>query len=143
MGDGVTAGDAGALAAGIAAGGSALGFLKWLVSWTDRRAVRRDAKLQAWEDSLVLREKQYREEIEQLLGETRRQVAALRADLDDQRATTRRLIDVVTDLSTELEAHAPSSLALRQARKLLKTLQLPAPSPELAALAGELDSLGG
>ena len=63
-------------------------------------------------------------------------------DLDQQRRTTIRLVDVVTDLSTELEAHAPRSLVLIRARRLLKTLSFPDPSPELDALADELDAKG-
>jgi len=69
-------------------------------------------------------------------------VLALRADHDQQRLTTIRLVDVVTDLSIELEAHAPRSLVLIRARRLLKTLPLPAPSPELDALADALDANG-
>jgi hypothetical protein len=50
-----------------------------------------------------------------------------------------RPVDVVSDLSTELEGHAPRSPVLIRARKLLKTLPLPAPAPELEALAAQLD----
>ena len=139
MSEGVSPGDLVNGAVGVAAGGSAFGFFRWLSIWTDRRAGRRDARLQAWEASLVAREKQYREEIEHQLSETRQLVEGLRTDLDEQRLTTRRLIDVVTDLSFELEAHAPMSAALRRARALLKTLPLPQPSADLAALAAQLD----
>ncbi len=139
MSEGVSPGDLVSGAVGVAAGGSVFGFFRWLSTWTERRAGRRDARLQAWEASLVAREKQYREEIEHQLTETRQLVEGLRTDLDEQRATTRRLIDVVTDLSFELETHAPMSPALRRARALLKTLPLPRPSADLAALAAQLD----
>ena len=143
MSDAVTGADAGVVAAGVAAGGwPAWHIAKWLFAWTDRRAIRRDAKLEAWEASLVEREKQFRIEIEQQLDETRAELRAVRNDLDAQRRTTMRLVDVVSDLSTELEAHAPRSPVLSRARKLLKTLPLPAPAPELEALAAQLDEKG-
>lgn len=142
MPDGVTGADAGAVAVGVVGSGGLWVFIRWVVSWTDRRAIRRDAKLQAWEQSLDDRERKYRAEIEHQLSETRAQVADMRRDLDEQRQTTRRLIDVVADLSSELETHAPSSTALRRARQLLKTLPLPRPSPDLSALADELDRRG-
>jgi hypothetical protein len=135
------------VAVGVGAGAAATKpiwhGIRWLFTWTDRRAIRRDAKLQAWEASLVEREKQFRIEIEQQLELTRAELRAVREDLDAQRRTTMRLVDVVSDLSTELEGHAPRSPVLIRARKLLKTLPLPAPAPELEALAAQLDEPRG
>jgi len=142
MSDGVSGGDAGMIAGAAAAGYPAWHLFRWLFTWTDRRAIRRDAKLDAREASLDAREAKFRAEIEEQLAETRHVVEALRSDLERQRWTTSRLVDVVTDLSTELETHAPRSLVLIRARRLLKTIPLPGPAPELEALANKLDSQG-
>lgn len=150
--------EAARLAIGIAGGGAGLfglvkgigAFFKWLVLWTDERAIRRDAKLAAWEASLDKREHEYRHMIEAQLAECRRESAearaeaktamdVMRADFDSNRVLMRNCIVVVIDVAAELELHAPNSAALGRARALLKTLPMPAEEPVLSAMASRID----
>lgn len=57
MSDGVSAGEAGGLFAGLMALLALFGGgIRWLAGWADRQAEGRGAKLQAWHDELAARE---------------------------------------------------------------------------------------
>ncbi len=131
MADAVGTGDAGIVAVGIAAGGSVLGGLRWLITWTDRRALRRDAKLQAWEESLTRREQEQRALLESRLEVMASALNAMRSALIEATHALRRL-------DPENAALARAEMALRAAYPV--DLATPA---DLDALAAQLDNPKG
>ena len=108
MTDGVTGTDAGVVAVGVAAGGSVWAGIRWLFTWTDRRAIRRDAKLQAWEDSLDRREREQHVLLESRLAAMAEALNAMRAALIESTHALRRL-------DPENAALAKAEAALRAA----------------------------
>lgn len=111
--DNLTAGEVGGVFAGAVAALAALGKgLAWLLDWNDARTSGREARLEAWERSLVDREKAYREEIEGQLATTRAELARVEADFTTLRA-------VLAEVTAELHRHVPDSPALARAARAL------------------------
>lgn len=101
-------GEAGGLFAAAIAGASAFwAALRWLLVWTDRRALRRDAQLKAWEASLNRREIDERARRERRLQVLERHVAALSG--------------LVLQLTAALRCHDPGNPALAKAEELMRT----------------------
>lgn len=146
MDSGVSAGEAGGVFAGVIALLAALGKgAKWLFDWKGAREDSERKRLTAWEDSLDRREKAHREEIEAELG-------ALKAEQEEQgrklfaAVGLQRLLHLaLSEVTIELEKHAPDSMAIQHARVLLHPefrpdMLSPTPTPgELMKLAKELD----
>lgn len=113
MEHGVTPGEAGGVIAGALAVLASLGAgLRWLFTWTDKRALARDERLRRWEENLIAREKSYREEIEGQLAHTRTELGRVERELEALRA-------VLAVMASELHRHDPASPALTRALALL------------------------
>lgn len=87
--------------------------LAWLLNWHGERSDGKAAELRAWQDSLVKREKDYREGIETDLGELKGEVIKLRGDIG---ALGHSLLEVTIELR-ELD---PRSAALARATAVLQ-----------------------
>lgn len=109
-----SAGDWGGAFAGAVAVFAALAKgLAWRLDWNETRSSGREARLASWERSLVEREKIYREEIEQQLAGTRRDLARVVGELGVLRA-------VLGEVTAELHRHAPESPVLAHAARALR-----------------------
>lgn len=139
--DNMSAGEVGGVLAGALALLAAAGKgLAWLLNWDGARKNDREARLAAWEQSLVNREKGYREEIEQRLDQVQHDLAEAKVLAEELNRNVSTLVIAVGDLATELEAHAPQALSLMRARQLLESLQLTPTPVGLASLARKIDS---
>jgi len=99
-------GAAGGLLTALVAVAVAIGKgIVWLLQWGDHNAEAREAKLQAWEASLVERERAMRIEIEEKLSSVEQEVTFLR--------------EVLSEVAGELHKHAPESPKLARAVRAL------------------------
>lgn len=114
--DNLSAGEAGGLFAGAVAALMAIGKgLAWLLNWQGERSDRRSKRLDAWEDSLRNREKEYREGIEAELADLRGEMMRLRSQ---QGALSFSLLEVAIahrNKDPESPALARAAAALKQA----------------------------
>lgn len=139
--DNLSAGEVGGIMAGALAVLAAMGKgLAWLLNWDGARKNDREARLAAWEQSLVNREKGYREEIEQRLDQVQHDLAEAKQLAEELNRNVSTLVIAVGDLAAELEAHAPQALSLIRARKLLESLKLTPTPVGLATLARKIDA---
>lgn len=106
--DGLSAGEAGGIFAGIVALVATFGKgIAWAVGWNDRRDRLREQKLTVWEDSLNRREVEQRQKTEQRLHAMEAGMAVMR----------RALINVTSELRT----HNPQSPGLAIAEEALRS----------------------
>lgn len=111
--DNWSAGEAGGIFAGLVALLASIGGgIRWLLSWGDRRAQDREAKLSRWEESLITRERDYRVTMEREFALVKREMAVLRRELDATRS-------VLVEVTAELRHHAPESEAMKRAEMLM------------------------
>lgn len=103
----------GAFAAVLAALGTLGAGLAWLLNFHSERSDGKSARLQAWESSLVAREKGYREGLEADFGELKGEVIKLRGDIG---ALGQSLLEV----TLELRQLDPQSAALARATAVLQ-----------------------
>ena len=106
-------GQAGGIFAGAVAALAVVGKgLAWLLNWNESRSSGREARLSAWEQSLLAREKAYREEIEAQLAVTRSELGRVEVELGWLR-------EVLAEVTAELHRHAPGSTVLTRAARAL------------------------
>lgn len=125
--DSLTTGD-GKLIGGIVTALLAVGaWLKWMLGREDTREGMRQAKLEAWEKSLVAREKEYREEIEEQLRDLKAEFVSMRSELTETRdelQSTREELQstrgVLLDVTIDMFALAPDSASLKRAASKLR-----------------------
>lgn len=138
--DQMSAGEIGGVFAGFIAGAAAIGKgLAWLLNWNDARTSGLQERLAAWEKSLAERERTYRTEIEERLERAEHDLTAMGKTVEVLRLAATTLTGAVVDLATELELHSPKNIVLGRVKRLLKTMPMPHASPELEALARQLD----
>ena len=117
--DNWSAGDWSGAFAGLVAVLIALGKgLAWLVDWNRAGLTARDTRLQRWEESLVAREKAYREEIESQLEATRTELNRVEGRLSAMTA-------VLAEVTAELRHHVSDSPALTRAIAALERMKTP------------------
>lgn len=139
--DQLSAGEVGGIMAGALAALAALGkSLAWLLNWNDTRREDKEARLAAWEKSLVNREQDYRREIETRLDQVQHDLAEAKGIADALAQTVSTLVIVTRDLASELEGHAPNAHSLLRAKAFLATLPLMPTPANLANLARRIDA---
>lgn len=126
--DGFSWAEIGGRAIGGAAVLAAIGrSLAWLLNWQGARDERKAARMREWEDSLIRREKDYREQIERKINSLERSM--------------QRVCRVGSQLAHALRRHSPDEEVLRQWDIALRTA-FPVDEDEdddLTALARDVD----
>lgn len=146
MDGGHHAGEIGGIVAGSIAVLAALGkAASWtfdrLVARIDKRAMANELEasyLKEYRQSLDRAAKDFRDDLEE-------RVSALEVEVLGLRKITGVLAPAITDVTTELRRHEPTSPALARALTALKTLtpDLLELTPALAGLLKGLDAMGG
>lgn len=111
-----SAGEIGGVFAGIVALLAVVGRgIAWWLGWSDRRALTRAAKLDAWQAELTGRE-------QRLDGEQRAYWATVQDELQKLRSEHAALLGAYQLLAAALTRHDPANEALRQANDLLRSV---------------------
>lgn len=114
--DNLSAGEVGGIFAGVIAVLAAAGKgLAWLLNWNNERTEAKQKRLDAWEESLARREREYREGIETELAELKGEMMRLRTQ---QGALSFSLLEVAIahrNKDPESPALARAAAALKQA----------------------------
>lgn len=140
-----TAGEVGGVFAGLVALLIALGHgLRWWLGWTDRRAITRAAKLDAWQKELAAREQRFDERqgehwdaIEAELSGFRGRDAARDAEMNAVRIEHTALCTAYQLIASALRATDPDNPALGHADEILKAafpLEIGTPASMLETL---------
>lgn len=116
----------------VALAAVARGFA-WLLNWQGARDERKAARMREWEDSLVRREKDYRERIESELAEVRTSLARFEHNM-------RRVCSVGAQMAQALRQHSPDDEVLRRWDTVLRAaIPVPEDDAELLELAQRVD----
>jgi hypothetical protein len=125
-----TAGEVGGVLAGIVAALVALGHgIRWWLGWTDRRAITRAAKLDAWQRELAGREAAFEQSQREYWGKIEGELEVLRA-ADMQRAAEFAALKIEHSalrtahqlISSALHRADPENPAIGQADEILKAV---------------------
>lgn len=107
--------------------------LAWLLNWQGARDERKAARMREWEDSLIRREKDYREHIEKELSDMRTGFARLERNMQ-------RVCTVGAQMAQSLRQHSPDDEVLRRWDTVLRAaVPLPEDDEELLELARQAD----
>lgn len=107
--------------------------LAWLLNWQGARDERKAARMREWEDSLIRREKDYREQIE-------REITELRGEVAEAKRNMQRVCRIGTQVAQKLRQHSPDEDVLRMWDLALRTaFPLEDEEDDLSALAREVD----
>lgn len=139
--DNVSAGEVGGIFAGLTAVAAVVGkMVASIVSWDKDQRRSKEERLSKWEENLVKREREYREEIEGQLEQVRADLHIAKGIATELNHTVSTLVIAVEDLTSELESHAPKAASLMRARRLLQSLHVRPTPPDLAMMADTIDA---